>query len=117
MLDKSCYTCHYHSIVEGKLACTYNGICHTPQGEKTAYRPMRGSLEELEMAVMPFKLAVMRQELEMLSRDWSDVYGDICKDLPKPKGPQIITTCNPTHNSWLDSFRESWKSKESNPET
>lgn len=56
MSDKSCYTCHYHSIVDGKWACTYNGICHSPQGKKTAYRPMRGSLEEMEMAVMPFKM-------------------------------------------------------------
>lgn len=40
MEEKKCDTCRYHKTTEdGKPACTYAGICHSPTGEKTAYRP------------------------------------------------------------------------------
>ena len=37
-MDKVCDTCLYCIRVEGnKLGCRYPGICHTPDGEKTAW--------------------------------------------------------------------------------
>ena len=40
MTEPSCKTCRHHIISEdGKLACTYGGLCHTPTGEKSAYHP------------------------------------------------------------------------------
>ena len=39
-MDKSCDNCLYGMRVEdGKLCCTYAGICHTPDGDKTAWTP------------------------------------------------------------------------------
>jgi len=38
-MDKSCDTCLYGIRVEdNKLGCLYAGICHTPKGEKTAWK-------------------------------------------------------------------------------
>ena len=51
MRDKSCYTCHYNSIVDSKLACTYPGICHSPQGEKMAYQAIGTMSDELKAAI------------------------------------------------------------------
>ncbi len=104
MNNKSCHTCHYHSISnDGKLTCTYAGICHSPEGEKTAYRPMRGSLEEMENAVLPFTLAVIQHENKLMKM-FDKTYKHITKSNQNPNIPQIITTCNPKYNSWLDSF-------------
>ena len=39
-MDKVCDTCLYGIRVEGnKLGCRYPGICHTPDGDKTAWTP------------------------------------------------------------------------------
>ncbi len=39
-MEKLCDTCLYGMRVEdNKLACTYAGVCHTPDGEKTAWAP------------------------------------------------------------------------------
>lgn len=39
-MDKSCGNCLYGMRVEeDKLCCTYAGICHTPDGDKTAWTP------------------------------------------------------------------------------
>lgn len=39
-MDKSCDNCLYGMRVEDdKLCCTYAGICHTPDGYKTAWAP------------------------------------------------------------------------------
>lgn len=65
MRDKSCYTCHYHSIVDGKLACTYNGICHSPQGEKTAYQAIGTMSDKLKAAISGVKLGLNTNSLKM----------------------------------------------------
>lgn len=39
LYNKSCDTCLYGIRVEdNKLGCVYAGICHTPKGEKTAWK-------------------------------------------------------------------------------
>ena len=41
-MDKSCDTCLYGIRVEdNKLGCLYSGICHTQDGEKTAWTPKK----------------------------------------------------------------------------
>jgi len=40
IMGKSCYTCRFHLVdnTGSKLGCTFNGLCHTPEGEKLKYR-------------------------------------------------------------------------------
>lgn len=39
-MNKSCDNCLYgRRTEEGNLCCTYAGICHTPDGKKTAWVP------------------------------------------------------------------------------
>jgi hypothetical protein len=43
-MDKSCDTCLYGIRAEdNKLGCLYSGICHTPDGEKTAWMPNKAA--------------------------------------------------------------------------
>lgn len=43
-MDKRCDTCLYVMRGEdGKLGCTYSGICHTRDGEKTAWTPNKAA--------------------------------------------------------------------------
>lgn len=43
-MDKVCDTCLYGIRVEdNKLGCRYPGICHTQDGEKTAWTPNKAA--------------------------------------------------------------------------
>ena len=43
-MDKVCDTCLYGIRVEGgKLGCVYSGICHTRDGQKTAWTPNKAA--------------------------------------------------------------------------
>jgi len=45
-MDKVCDTCLYGIRVEdNKLGCRYPGICHTQNGEKTAWTPKKAQCE------------------------------------------------------------------------
>lgn len=102
-MGKSCYTCHYHSVIDGKLGCSYSGICHSMNGEKTAYKPMRGSVEEQEMFFRPIRKAMLMRELEVMNLH-NDLDKQLDLNLLKPKFPQILSTENPKSNSWMESF-------------
>ena len=55
MTEHSCKTCLYGLKAEdGKTACTYSGICHSPEGEKTAYRPNK-ALQYAEVVGRKFR--------------------------------------------------------------
>lgn len=55
MAEKSCDTCLYGIKTEsGKKACTYSGICLSPLGERTAYRPNKAT-EYAEFVGRKFK--------------------------------------------------------------
>ena len=47
--EKSCYTCRFHFVNEhdSKLGCTFDGLCHTSKGDKLAWEPIEGSIQDL----------------------------------------------------------------------
>ena len=49
-MDKGCDTCLYGIRVEdNKLGCLYSGICHTQDGEKTAWSPKKAQCETVHV--------------------------------------------------------------------
>lgn len=54
-MDKVCDTCLYGIRVEGnKLGCRYPGICHTQDGEKTAWGPKKAQCETVYVLTDPY---------------------------------------------------------------
>lgn len=54
-MDKVCDTCLYGIRVEdNKLGCRYPGICHTQDGEKTAWAPKKAQCETVHVLTNPY---------------------------------------------------------------
>lgn len=57
-MDKVCDTCLYgYRADDNKLGCRYPGICHTPDGEKTAWAPKKAQCENVHVLTELKKLA------------------------------------------------------------
>lgn len=118
-MKRICITCHHHLTERGRIVCGLDGKCEW--GE--CYEPMRGSLEEMQMAIDPWKKIMALYEAKLLNRHdgiFVDVALDIGKGEDKPVisvfdkqhntiSSRIITTDNPDAQSWLKSFMQKYK--------
>lgn len=123
-MKRTCFTCHHHKDERGHITCGFNGMCIFGD----CYEPMRGSLEEMQMAVDPWKKAMALYDAKMLNRHYGifvDVAIDVNKrltgrtnDIPvisvydklhKSISSHIIRTDNPDTQSWLKSFMQIYK--------
>lgn len=115
-MKRTCITCHHHLTERGRIVCGFDGKCEW--GE--CYEPMRGSLEELQMAVDPWRKAMALYEAKLLNRH-DGIFVDVALDIGKGEdksvisvfdklhntiSSRIITTDNPDAQSWLKSFMQ-----------
>lgn len=135
-MKRTCITCHHHLTERGRIVCGLDGKCEWGD----CYEPMRGSLEEMQMAIDPWKKAQALYEAKLLNwKDTSNEYKaeldalnkkiyeitaiDIGDGNDKPVisvfdkqhntiSSRIITTDNPDAQSWLKSFMQKYKDGE-----
>lgn len=122
-MKRTCITCHHHLTERGRIVCGFDGKCEW--GE--CYEPMRGSLEELQMSIDPWRKAMTLYEAKLLNRHdgiFVDVAIDVNKrvtgrtnDIPvisvydklhKTICSHIIRTDNPDAQSWLRQFMKEY---------
>lgn len=129
-MKRTCITCHHHLTERGRIVCGFDGKCEW--GE--CYEPMRGSLEEIQMAIDPWKKAQALYEAKLLN--WKDTSNEYKAELDALNkkiyeitaidigdgndksvisvfdkqhntiSSRIITTDNPDAQSWLKSFMQ-----------
>ena len=129
-MRRTCFTCHHHKDERGHITCGFNGKCIFGD----CYEPMRGSLEELQMAVDPWKKAMALHDAKMLN--WKDTSNEYKAELDALNkkiyeitaidigdgddksvisvfdkqhntiSSRVITTDNPDAQSWLKSFMQ-----------
>lgn len=126
-MKRTCITCFYHKDERGHITCGFNGHCIFGD----CYTPMRGSLEEIEMVVEPWKKAQALYEAKLLNRHdgiFADAIIDINRvdigrsndkavisiydKLHKTIDAHILSTDNPDTQSWLRSFMAKEENKD-----
>jgi len=135
-MKRTCITCFYHKDERGHITCGFNGHCIFGD----CYTPMRGSFEEIEMAVEPWKKAQALYEAKSLN--WKDATNEIKTELDALNkkiyeitaidigdgndksvlsvfdkqnntiSSRIIRTNNPDTQSWLRSFMAKEENKD-----
>lgn len=113
-MRRTCFTCHHHKDERGHITCGFNGKCIFGD----CYEPMRGSLEELQMAVDPWKKSMALYDAKMLNRHYG-IFVDVALDIGKGEDKSVISiydklhktldsivlsTDNPDTQSWLRQF-------------
>lgn len=126
-MKRTCITCFYHKDERGHITCGFNGHCHFGD----CYIPMRGSLEELQMSVEPWKTAMALYEAKLLNR-YDGIFADTIIDinrvdigksndkavisiydkLHKTIDAHILCTDNSDTQSWLRSFMAKEENKD-----
>ena len=105
-MKRTCITCHHHLTERGRIVCGLDGKCEW--GE--CYEPMRGSLEEMQMAIDPWKKAQALYEAKLLNwKDMSNEDKPVISVFDKQHNTissGMITTDNPEEQSWLKSFMQ-----------
>lgn len=135
-MKRTCITCFYHKDERGHITCGFNGHCIFGD----CYTPMRGSFEEQQMAVDPWKKAMASYDAQMLNwKDASNEYkaeldalnkkiyeitaidiGDgndkpvvsVLDKLHNTISSRIITTDNPDPQAWRKSFMAKEENKD-----
>lgn len=117
-MKRTCITCHHHLTERGRIVCGFDGKCEW--GE--CYEPMRGSLEEIQMAIDPWRKAMTLYEAKLLNRH-DGIFVDVALDIGKGEDKSVISiydklhktidsriirTDNPDAQSWLRQFMKEY---------
>lgn len=135
-MRRTCYTCYYHKDEDGYIECGFNGHCINENN----YKPLRGSVEEMQMALDPWRKAMAKYEAELLN--WKDASNEYKAELDALNkkiyeitaidigdgndksvlsvfdkqnntfSSRIFTTDNPDAQSWLRSFMTKEENKD-----
>jgi len=100
-MRRTCYTCYYHKDEDGYIECGFNGHCIYENN----YKPFRGSVEEMQMALDPWRKSMAKYEAELLNRN-SDTTINVRRSDGKNIGSKVISTDNPNPYSWLKAFSQ-----------
>lgn len=118
-MRRTCYTCYYHKDEDGYIKCGFNGHCINENN----YKPFRGSVEEMQMALDPWRKAMALYEAKLLNRH-DGIFASVAIDIGKGRDKSVITvydklhktieahilsTDNPDKQGWLKQFLQEEK--------
>lgn len=93
-MKRTCITCHHHLTESGHIVCGLKGMCIFGD----CYEPMRGSLEELQMAVDPWRKAMTLYKAKLLNRH-DGIFVDVALDIGKGEDKSVISVYDKMHNT------------------